>query len=169
MRNLIIGLLYICAALMPFFTSSVSNANSSSVFIAWPTEFEGRELIPLALTEKEKLFSKNFTGKIARFTDGEREILIRHLNRPTRSLHPSADCLRGAGYSIENKPLRLGQKGNLWGCVIAEQGEDKFKVCERIYDNAGKSWYDVSSWYWAAIFKKTEGAWWAITVAEDVG
>ena len=65
---------------------TINNSSFFLVFLNW----------------KRKAFSKNFAGKIARFTDGEREILIRHLNRPTRSLHPSADCLRGAGYQIEN-------------------------------------------------------------------
>ncbi len=168
MNYLLIGLIYICAALMPFFAPSKSGAASPDTVVNWPAEFEGRELIPLELSAKEQAFSKDFPGKIARFTDGDREILIRYLKRPSRSLHPSADCLRGAGFTIENKPLRLDQDGNLWGCVLAKRNTDTFKVCESIHDNFGKSWYDVSSWYWAAVLRKTQGGWWAITVAEAI-
>jgi hypothetical protein len=39
------------------------------------------------------------------------------------------------------------------------------RVRERIYDDAGHNWTDVSAWYWAALFGG-DGPWWAVTVAE---
>jgi hypothetical protein len=40
------------------------------------------------------------------------------------------------------------------------------QVCERIYDQAGASWTDVSSWYWDAALGRSQGPWMAVAVAD---
>lgn len=104
---------------------------------------------------------------LGRFTDGSREIIIRFISRPSRKLHSAADCLKGSGYTVEPRPIRVDRQGNYWGCMLAERGgTDRFHVCERIVDTAGNGWYDVSTWFWAALLERSEGPWWAVTVAE---
>ena len=44
-------------------------------FPGWPSTFEGRTLTPLPLNEMETKFATGFPGRIARFSDGEREII----------------------------------------------------------------------------------------------
>ena len=51
------------------------------------------------MSEVEQRFAARFPGAIARFSDGERVIVLRHVERPTRMLHPAADCFRGLGYA----------------------------------------------------------------------
>jgi hypothetical protein len=127
---------------------------------------EGHNLIRLELTAQERLFGRDFPGHIARFTDGSREIIIRWVQRPTRRLHPAADCLKGVGYEVTPRPIRRDHEGRQWGCFDATRQHKRLRVCERIGDGQQRSWSDVSSWYWAAMLQRTEGPWWAMTVAE---
>jgi hypothetical protein len=133
---------------------------------SWPTYFEGRLLRSLPLGEREKRFAADFPGGIARFTDGEREIVMRWVSRETRMLHPASDCFRGLGYSITPRPLRVDTTGAKWGAFTATHGNQRLDVRERIYDAAGHQWTDVSAWYWSAATGKSQGPWWAITTAQ---
>ncbi|MGH9943304.1 MAG: hypothetical protein ACRD9R_13225 [Pyrinomonadaceae bacterium] len=132
----------------------------------WPARMEGRDLTELPLTERERRFSEDFPGRVARFTDGRREIVIRWVTTPTRRLHPAADCFAGIGYGVEPLPLFVAEGGARWGCFRATRGAERLRVCERIHDEAGRNWPDASAWYWAALGGTTTGPWWAVTVAE---
>jgi hypothetical protein len=136
--------------------------------VEWPGEFEGQALIELELSPGEIQFVKDFPGQIGRFTDGNREVILRYVKRETRLLHPSADCLRASGYSVQPLPMRVDAHDHFWGCSEAKKGSERVKVCERIYDQVGNSYSDVSTWYWAAILNSTNGPWWAVTVAEKL-
>jgi len=159
-------LLSLIAAATPFISFS---PNESSVetgdFPGWPKTFEGRKIEKMPLTKLEKQFAKNFPGKLARFSDGKREIIMRWVTTHTRKLHPAVDCFKGAGYEIEHLPAHRDRKNRTWGCFKAEKNEAIF-VTEQIFDYEQNSWSDVSSWYWDALFGKTTGPWWAVTVAE---
>jgi hypothetical protein len=48
--------------------------------------------------------------------------------------------------------------------TAATKGNDRLRVYERIHSDSGKSWTDVSAWYWSAL--NEDRPWWAITVAE---
>ena len=122
----------------------------------------------MLMSEKEQGFNQGIPGKVGRYSDGSREILIRYIDRPTRKLHPSANCLRAAGYKIEPQPIRRDREGKLWGCVLATHDGKTYKVCERMHDESGNSWYDVSSWFWSVLLKNSKGPWWAMTGAEQV-
>lgn len=128
---------------------------------------EGRELIQLDLTESEQFFLNDFPGEVRRFTDGNREIIIRFVREATRKLHPSSDCFSPIGYQIKPLPLRIDVKQQKWACFSANRNENNLKVCERIYANDGESWTDVSSWYWSALSDSKTDGYWAITVAEN--
>ncbi len=169
MRNGLILFIHICAALVPFAVSESSIQGNNSEFPGWPEEFDGQVLEKLDLTERERGFTNGFPGKIARFTDGSREIVMRYVERASRSVHPSADCLRGSGFRLETQPIRRDNNAKLWGCVLAEREGLRYRVCERIYDRFDQdSWYDVSSWYWASQLNRTQGPWWTVTVAERI-
>ncbi len=116
----------------------------------------------------EAQFAESFPGRLARFTDGEREIVFRYLERPSRQLHAAVDCFKGSGYEVEPEPVKRDMRGELMGCFFATRDGQTFRVCERMFDANGGSWYDVSSWYWAAVLKRSTGPWWAVTVAEPI-
>lgn len=133
-------------------------------FPGWPTAFEGRPLRRLTLTEVEQRFVHSFPGRIGRFSDGKREIVMRWIAAPTRKLHAAADCFKGSGYHVTPLPLETND-GARWGAFSAEQRDHHLHVREAVIDADGQRWTDVSAWYWAAVRSETQGPWWAITVA----
>ena len=155
------------AAIMPFLSprSQSSGYAHTVAFPGWPTEFRGQTLTPLPLTELEQRFNANFPGKIGRFTDGKREIIIRWVTEATRQLHPASDCFQGLGYSVKPLPVHRDENGSLWSSFTASKGNNRLRVYERIHSNSGQTWTDVSAWYWAAL-QHGDGGWWALTIAE---
>ena len=154
------------AALMPFMSArSGHSSGPAGAFPGWPEQFEGKTLTALPLTELERRFATDFPGKIGRFTDGKREIVIRWVTEATRKLHPASDCFQGLGYTVKPLALRRDENGSLWSSFSATKGNEQLRVYERIHNASGASWTDVSAWYWAAL-GDGGGSWWAITVAE---
>src|SRR4029450_10232740 len=88
-----------CAAIAPVFSSDRLRSGTD-VVPAWPTHFQGTALQELPLNDREKSLLAGFPGAVARFTDGQRDIVMRWVTQPTRRLHPAEDCYRGLGYSI---------------------------------------------------------------------
>jgi hypothetical protein len=134
-------------------------------FPGWPERYEGRALVELPLTQREAAFVHDFPGRVGRFSDGRREIIIRFVGAPTRLLHPSADCFRASGYAVTPLPMRRDQGGAPMACFRAEHGSDAFTICEIIRDAQGASWPDVSAWYWSALLGSSGGPWWSFVVA----
>jgi len=135
-------------------------------FPGWPARYEGRELTQLPLTQREVAFVRDFPGRVGRFSDGRREIIIRWVGAPTRLLHPAADCFRGSGYSITPMPVRRDAAGAAMSCFRASRQADRMMVCEAISNERGESWPDVSAWYWNALFAAGPAPWWSFVVAE---
>jgi len=146
-------------------------AASSAPFPGWPSTFDGRPLQPRPLAARERRFAAGFPGKIATFGDGRRLYVVRWVTRATRRLHPAADCFRGAGYTIEPRPLLRDDASRSWGVFAARRGPTRLLVRERIVAagaNANEAAFtDTSSWYWAALLGRSEGPWWAWTVIES--
>lgn len=154
------------AFLAPFaLTKNTSPEIPSSTFRGFPKEFERRDLLDLGLSERERFFLEEFPGQIGRFTDGNREIIIRRVTEATRKLHPASDCFRAVGYTTNPLPLKIDQDRKRWSCFSAIKSDERLRVCERIENSQGGEWTDVSSWYWSA-WGKSGGEWWAFTVAE---
>ena len=135
-------------------------------FPGWPAHFEERPLHALPMSDADTRFGAAFPGKIGRFTDGKREIILRWINTGTRKLHSSADCFRGLGYAIESAPALLDQAGARWSCFVAVRGADRLHVRERITSVGGESWTDVSAWFWSTLLHRSAGPWMAITTIE---
>ena len=158
----------VLAALVPLLPlkSEGRTSESSTAFPGWPTHFEGRALTAIPLEGYEQRFARGFPGRMGRFTDGQREIVIRWVTEATRNLHSASDCFEGLGYKITPLPLRLDNEGRRWGSFTAVKQHEKLQVYERIYTDDGSGWPDVSSWYWAAVGGRAAGPWWAVTIAE---
>ncbi len=136
-------------------------------FPGWPLRFEGRVLTEVPLEGADARFADGFPGKIARFTDGGRWLILRWVAQPTRKLHSAADCLRGMGYTVGERTIRSAVDETRWASFRAWDREgEALEVRERISDGTGRGWTDVSEWYWNASLGKTEGAWWAVTILE---
>jgi hypothetical protein len=131
----------------------------------FPSQWQGRPLRPLMLTDVEQRFARQFPGTLARLTDGEQVMVLRTVLQPTRMLHPAADCYRGLGWRVAHEQLQHDAERHLWRCFEASRGGQRLRVCERIVDAAGRTFTDTSSWYWAALLEQSRGPWQAITVA----
>jgi hypothetical protein len=119
------------------------------------------------LTALEESFASRFPGHIARFSDGRHVWIVRVMDRPTRMLHPAADCFRGLGYSVQPPRVHTDAHERNWRCFAAEKNSRRLKVCERIFDRKDGNWTDTSSWYWSALLGRESGPWWAVTQVEE--
>jgi hypothetical protein len=158
----------LAAAVSPLIPVKGESNPADDSLPGWPKTFEGRRLTRLDISPREDGFTKSFPGRIAKFTDGRRTILIRWVTRRTRKLHPAADCFKGIGYTVRPSPLHTDRSGNRWGGAICSRGGETLKIRERINDAFGRGWTDVSSWHWAALLGKTSGPWRAVTIVEKV-
>lgn len=137
-------------------------------FPGWPQRIEDRQLVERPLEPRAEDWARDFPGRLATFSSEGREVLLRWLPRATRRLHPSADCYRGLGYRLSPLPARRGPGGVVWGCSLARREEETLRVCEHLVDARGRTFSDVSSWYWSALLGRSPGPYWAVTVAEPL-
>jgi hypothetical protein len=164
---LMAAFLLVCAA-VPLALPSHDALAASPAHTEWPTQWDGRALRPLATNAIEQRFAARFPGAIGRFTDGDRVLVLRQVNRPTRMLHPAADCFRGLGHRIAQVRLERDARGRLWRCFEAEGGDgsERLRVCERIEAADGSAFTDPSAWFWAASLGSSSGPWLAVTLVE---
>ncbi len=158
--------LLVCAALAVMSGYSLQTRTAAGALPSLPASFEGRPLLPVPPGAKDAAFAKDFPGRLSIFQQRERQVLWREVLQPTRALHSSLDCLRAAGWSVKEKPVFTDADGVLWGAAEAIGPAGTRRVRERIADAAGRTWTDVSSWWWAATLGDTRGPWTAITVIE---
>lgn len=164
----------IAAAGVPLRAGAAATTEKSEV--AWPVQWNGLDLVPVALTEHEKSFAASFPGSIAVFRTSEgpfsKRLILRHVERATRKLHSSADCLRAAGCTLEEEPDETCANGERWSVWTATApGGGSFRVRERLHETADprRQWTDVAGWFWSASLGRSEGPWRAVTVIEAVG
>lgn len=86
-----------------------------------------------------------FPGRVARATDGGDVLLLRWVDRPTRMLHSSLECLPGATGPAAGFEWR-GWKGE-----------------EYVEDADGHRYTDISLWFWEAMLGRSRGPWLAVT------
>ena len=157
----------IAAVVMSYLPWPAALPDEQPEFPGWPSEYEGRHLRSLDVSQRERAFEAQFPGKIAKFTDGSRIMIVRWVTRPTRKLHPASDCFKAVGYRVRPNSIKVDDHGNAWGTFQGTRSGESLNVYERIYDRSGGKWTDVSSWYWAAILGRTSGPWWALTLIEN--
>ena len=149
--------------------SAAAQTTATEVSRELPREWQGKPLRPLALGPVEARFAAHFPGRIERLTD-ERNVLVwREVQKPTRMLHPAADCYRGLGFRIDDARLERDAEARLWRCFVAVRDGRRIRVCERIEDANGLAFTDTSAWFWAAALGRSSGPWQAITVATPIG
>ncbi|MEO4049056.1 exosortase Q [Pseudomonas sp. CAU 1711] len=164
-----LALLFVLLGSWPLLRGAAVEPAPVAQAVEWPQRFAGRELRPLALSPVELRFAAQFPGAIGRFSDGERVISLRRVERPTRKLHPSSDCFRGLGFRIGTQALeRRGDASGLQRCFVASGEGGPLRVCEYIEDAAGRSFSDHSAWYWSALAGESPGPWLAVTTAQPL-
>lgn len=154
------------AAAAPLLSRHTPAHPQVSGFPGWPASYDGKVLTPLPLTAIETRFQDSFPGRVGRFTDGEREIILRWVASGTRKLHPATDCFKADAYTLVTMPL-AEHGGERWSSFVATKGATRLLVRERITDSAGQQWSDASAWYWAVQLGQSRGPWWAVTIAQS--
>lgn len=140
-------------------------AASTGAFPGWPARHEGRALTMLAPAPEDAWLANRFPGKIARFSDGARQIVLRWTPGATRLLHPAATCFRGSGYTIDHAPMRRASNGATSTCFRARKDEHTLLACERVMVG-DQSWPDISAWYWYALLDPAREGYWAVLEVE---
>jgi hypothetical protein len=167
-RHLIIRAVFLAlcamAALAPL--RGPGNTPFSGSLPDWPQEWEGTAIQQIPLSDRDRKFNENFPGRIAKFTDGRRELIFRWVTTASRQLHSSSDCFRGAGFAVTPQPATRDGRGQRWSCFLATRGGRRLLVRERITDQHGQEWTDVSAWFWSAALQRTQGPWLGVTVVE---
>jgi hypothetical protein len=152
------------AGLAPLLARGIEKPAPEDGFPGWPAQYEGRALTPLPLSARENQFIQDFPGRVGRFSDGRRELVLRWTTAPTRRLHPAADCFRGAGFTVTPQPAQRSAEGAAMSCFRASRAGEALDVCEHVRDAQGNSWPDAGAWYWHALLGGG-GPWWSVVTA----
>ena len=135
---------------------------------AWPTTFGGKPLTRVELQPYEQRYAAQFPGRMARFSDGSRQIMFQWLPTHSRSVHSASQCLQNVGYLVEHGPIIVDESGVRWSSCEARRGATAIRLRERIEDAHGGHWQDVSSWYWDATLGRSRGPYWVVIVTEPL-
>ena len=138
----------------------------SGEFGGWPRTFDGAPLEPMPAGPQDEWFARDFPGKVARFASGDKQVVIRWVNAPTRRLHPASHCFTGAGYQWSPLSMDRSADGALMSCFSARKPGEALRVCEQLRGARGARWPDVSSWYWSALAAPAGSTWWSYVVVE---
>lgn len=144
----------------------VEHGTIATQFPGWPTEFDGGKLTPMPLTSMERRYYIGMPGRVARFTDGRRQIVLRWLAERDTKFHLSQRCYRAFGYSVSPLPAVLDDHGGRWGAFEARRTGERIRVRERIWDDAGAQWSDEAAFRWDMFWRRPPGPWWSATIAE---
>lgn len=135
------------------------------------THYRGYLLTPIPLTSLEQSFQKNFPGQIRNYhyhdDAGVQQLIVRTIHQASRKLHPSAHCLRAAGFLLSEAKIVKDAYEEPWAEYYATQGGKTYTVRERIITTqsaCSQSWTDVSAWYWNAVSQPRSGPWQAETL-----
>jgi exosortase len=163
-------LVFGAAILVPWMTwrtSAQSTGEAPVTIVPSHFTFNGLTLpllaLPASATEVE--FARSFPGTLSSHRWGDAQVILRSTRQATRKLHPSRDCLRAAGYRTSHAITVRAADGSEWSRFTASRDGDRFTVHERIIsEQDGRSWTDVTAWYWAALRRPLNGPWRAETV-----
>ncbi|UUZ53476.1 hypothetical protein LP419_32515 [Massilia sp. H-1] len=95
------------AALAPLAALAAPGSGRMGPSPAGLASFEGKPLTALPPSPIEEKFQQNFPGRVGRFSDGKREIILRYVAQGTRKLHPASDCFKANGYALVPLPIAV--------------------------------------------------------------
>lgn len=169
-RSMVRPTLAACCALAPFLLLGPPPGRAETVRTGGMPEvfsFNGEQLPlqPIAPTPEEEAFSRSFPGHIGVYRWGDRQVILRRVDRATRKLHPASDCLRAAGYSTGNAVTVTLADGTRWSRFHATRRGERLTIHERVVSECNDdTWTDIPAWFWSALNRPLNGPWRAETV-----
>ena len=131
------------------------------------TSYQGIPVTRVALNKAEETFYRDFPGTIAVYQTGQHKLIVRQINRATRKLHPASHCLRAEGFGTGSETVVKDEDGVAWLSYSITRHGEIFHVKEHITcPTSGRSWPEISAWFWHAFLNPSDGPWEAVTVIE---
>jgi hypothetical protein len=159
MRKLVAyALACIAAAVAPL---AADARPAPAAFDGWPTQLDGRPLSRLPDTPEELRFYAEHPTKHARFSDGQRIVLMRWADARIEGFHLAGPCFRAFGFELHELPPRSGER-----CFRATRGEVTQRVCEHIRDGKGRTFPSMEAWHLAQALRTTEPPYLGVSVVE---
>lgn len=166
LRAIMFGVACLAAALAPCFRVDAPEPDGHAQFPGWPATLDGVALVEQPMLPREARFYRDLDGKIGKFSNGERQVVMRWIGSRSRKFHMTGRCYKAVGYETRPVGSRTDVHGRTWGGFEATRRKETQHVYECIFDERGGSWPDEAAWRWASTCGKTSGPWWAITVVE---
>lgn len=162
-------IVWLAALLSPFAAMLARQETEAFLPGRAPTEFTFHgttlPLEPLPATEIETGFAKSFPGTLGSYRWGGGQLILRRVNKATRQLHPSRDCLRAAGFDTSEAVTVRCSDGGTWSKFRAYRDGMEYTVHERIVsERDGSTWTDAPAWFWDALRHPLNGPWRAETL-----
>ncbi|MDA7518214.1 exosortase/archaeosortase family protein [bacterium] len=133
------------------------------------TEYQGQPVEEVPLSPREEAFAENFPGQLRVYRVGNDSLIVRHVTKATRMLHPSYHCLKAEGFSISNSSFKTNPEGHRLSTYQAKLNKEHYLVSETIRSSdSSHHWTDVSAWYWHALFHPNSGPWIAETLLTPI-
>jgi exosortase/archaeosortase family protein len=135
----------------------------------WPKTFESYPLLALPMPDHERDFYRDFPGQVGLFHAGPHQVILRRVLRDIPTLHLSESCFEAAGWKVTPLAPISTPDGRNWSVFQGEHPQDgrRLRVRQTIVDETGQSFPTVASLRWAQMLRKTQPAWWVISVAEE--
>jgi hypothetical protein len=122
--------------------------------------YQGIPVTRIPLNPAKATFYRKFPSSIAVYEADGVKLISGNINAATRKLHPDSHCLRAEGFST--REAKVWDDG--WLSYTAARTGEIFQVKERITCLAnGRSWPEISAWFWHALFHPSEAPWEAVT------
>ena len=134
------------------------------------THYQGIPVTRVTLNEAEQTFYRDFPGTIAVYETNRQKLIVRQINRATRKLHPASHCLRAEGFRIGRETVLKDGHGVAWLSYPITRHGEILHVKEHIRcPTSGRSWPEISAWFWHAFLNPGDGPWQAVTVISMAG
>jgi hypothetical protein len=139
---------------------------AAAAFAGWPAELDGRVLIQLPDTKDEARFFAQLPVRHARFSDGQRIVLMRWAADRVEGFHLAATCYEAFGFTLSEARERAGPAGRAETCFSARRGGQTRHVCEHIRDGNGRIFANLERWHLARLLGTTTPPYLGISVVE---
>lgn len=130
-------------------------------FPGWPSQLDGRPLTRLPDTPEETRFYAEHATRHARFSDGQRIVLMRWADERIEGFHLAGPCFRAFGFQIQELPDRGSES-----CFRAQRGDVVQRVCEHIRDGKGQTFASMEAWHLAQALRTTEPPYVGVSTVE---